>query len=49
MSTKNEIILDGTRNVIDGLWDIPVAKRNITTDSYVAPLLHGLSANNQKL
>ena len=45
---KNEIILEGTRNVIDGLWDIPVAKRNITADNYVVPSLHGLSSNNHK-
>ena len=40
---KKEIILEGTRNAIDGLWDVPIAKRSITRDNYVEPSLHGLS------
>ena len=35
--------------MIDRLLDIPVAKRNITADNYVAPSLHGLSSNNHKI
>ena len=46
---KNGIILEGRRNVIDGLWDIPVARRHITADNYVAPSLHGLSSNNHTI
>ena len=33
----NELILQGTRKKLDGLWDIPVYKIEITTDNFKTP------------
>ena len=30
-----KIIIQGTRNILDGLWDIPVYKQSITNNNYI--------------
>ena len=37
---NNKIILQGTRNLSDGLWDIPIHKKHITSDNYPPPNIH---------
>ena len=32
--------MDGSQNISDGLWDIPVSKKNITPNNYALPLAH---------
>ena len=38
-----EIILQGDRNLTDGLWDIPIHKYDIDENNYKKPDQHGLS------
>ena len=41
VAVKNdEIILEGTRNYADGLWDIPVHKKMLTSSNYNQPRIH---------
>ena len=37
---NNKIILEGTRNPYDKLWDIPVKKQNISPQNYRMPAIH---------
>ena len=37
---KETVILRGKRNKLDGLWDIPIEKRHITTDNFQLPTTH---------
>ena len=37
---NKQIVLKGTRNHIDRLWDIPVTKHAITGDNYEIPRIH---------
>ena len=37
---EHKIILEGTRNYSDGLWDIPVYKNTIASDTYALPNIH---------
>ena len=42
-----EVILQGFRNTTDGLWDIPVAKKQVQPDNYITPPSHAaLYASN---
>ena len=44
----NKIILKGTRNYSDGLWDIPIYKRRISEQNYPDPSIHpGIYATNK--
>ena len=38
-----EIILEGKRNKLDGLWDISVYSKHISQENYIVPPTHGLS------
>ena len=44
---KNEIILRGRRNYLDGLWDIPIEKSRLQSDNYNNPTIHGFQYKNQ--
>jgi len=44
---KNEIILRGRRNYLDGLWDIPIQKSRLQSDNYNDPTIHGFQYKNQ--
>ena len=50
-AVKNyDIILKGAHNLNDGLWDIPIQKRTITSTNYINPPIHHgmyLSSNRQ--
>ena len=37
---ENEIVLSGIRNQNDGLWDIPVFKKDISPPNYILPTIH---------
>ena len=37
---NNKVILQGTRNYSDGLWDIPIHKKHITCDNYPSLNIH---------
>ena len=41
---KKDILLQGERNLQDGLWDIPIQKRKLDTNNFISPPLHGLQA-----
>ena len=45
---NNKVILEGDRNQVDGLWDIPIHKTKLQTDNYIDPSYYGLqySDNN---
>ena len=38
---EDEIILEGIKNYLDGLWDIPIEKSRLQSDNYNDPTLHG--------
>ena len=41
LAIKNKkVILRGTRNPNDKLWDIPIQKREATNKNYTMPLIH---------
>jgi len=43
LAVKNDkIILEGHRNYLDGLWDIPIQKTRLQQDNYINPAHHGL-------
>ena len=37
---QSELILEGNRNNLDGLWDISVQKQSMTQKNYALPLAH---------
>ena len=45
---ENEVLLQGKRNLIDGLWDIPIHKNIVQENSYEEPEHHGLTYLRQK-
>ena len=44
----NKIVLEGTRNKKDGLWDIPIYKTTLTESNYKAPKTHSGMYHSQK-
>ena len=47
----NKIVLKGTRNKKDGLWDIPIYKTDITESNYEEPTTHSgmyMARQNEK-
>ena len=38
---EDEVILQGKRNLTDGLWDIPIHKSTINKENYLEPQCHG--------
>ena len=48
LATKNnKVVLQGYRNISDGLWDIPIAKTSISPRNYPSPPTHaGLYQNS---
>ena len=46
---NNKIVLQGIRNPIDRLWDIPIYKKGITNNNYPMPNIHpGLYPSRNK-
>ena len=39
----DEVLVEGNRNITDGLWDIPISKNHIQENNYEEPRHHGLS------
>ena len=37
---ETQVILEGSRNCSDGMWDIPVYKTNIQDANYATPKIH---------
>ena len=49
LALKNsEIVLRGSRNYLDGLWDIPIQKSKLQSDNYNSPSLHGFNYESCK-
>ena len=44
---KDEIILQGRRNYLDGLWDIPIQKAQLQADNYNFPKNRGFQYNQR--
>ena len=44
---KDERILQGSRNYLDGLWDIPIQKKKLQADHYNFPKQHGFQYNQR--
>ena len=45
---EDEVLLQGKRNIIDSLWDIPIHTIIIQEDHYEEPQRHGLTYKKQK-
>ena len=45
---ENEVLLQGKRNLINWLWDIPIQKSRVQENSYEEPERHGLTYSKQK-
>ena len=42
---KDKIILQGRKNYLDGLWNIPIQKAKLQADNYIFPKQHGFQYN----
>ena len=45
---EDEVLLQGKRNLTDGLWDIPIHKSIIQEKHYKEPQRHGLTYTTPK-
>ena len=40
LTKNNKIVMQGTRNHHDQLWDIPIQKKTVVPDNYALPTIH---------